>query len=99
VAIEHGVYGADRGEQYGGTPLAQLLPNLRRAPARILALQPDDGRLNGHWQPIRLSIRAPTAIRERVDPAVLTPVEDLVARLARDAELGAQRRHLDHSDV
>jgi len=34
------------------------------------------------------------AVAERRDAAVFVPVEDLVAGLARDAELGAQGRHL-----
>src|SRR3989442_2694948 len=74
--------------------LAQLLPDLRRPPARILPLQPDDRRLDRCRQPIRLPIRPPTAIGERCDPAVFVPLEDLVAGLPRNAERGAQRRHL-----
>src|SRR5438128_11146103 len=43
---------------------------------------------------LRLPIRPPTAIGERCDPAVFVPLEDLVAGLPRNAERGAQRRHL-----
>src|SRR3989442_7120047 len=56
--------------------LAQLLPDLRRPPARILPLQPDDRRLDRCRQPIRLPIRPPTAIGERCDPAVFVPLEE-----------------------
>src|SRR5439155_20974466 len=35
-----------------------------------------------------------TAIGERCDPAVFVPLEDLVPGLPRNAERGAQRRHL-----
>ena len=45
-------------------------------------------------QPIRLPVRAVAPIAEGLDPAVLVAVEDLVAGLARNPELGAQRRHL-----
>src|SRR6185503_6821820 len=45
-------------------------------------------------QPIRLPVRAVASIAERLDPAVFVAVEDLVAGLARNSELGAQRRHL-----
>src|SRR2546430_3951811 len=65
-----------------------------RAPARVLALQPDDRRLERRGQPIRLAIRPPTAIGKRPEPAVFVALEDLIAGLARNAEGGAQRRHL-----
>lgn len=94
VAVEHRVDGADRGQLHARGPLPQLLPNLRRAPARVLALQPDDRRLERRRQPIRLAIRPPTAIGKRPEPAVFVPLEDLVAGLAGNAECGAQGRHL-----
>src|SRR5437016_4655919 len=74
--------------------LPELLPDLGRAPARVLALQPDDRRLERRGQPIRLAIRPPTAIGKRPEPAVFVALEDLIAGLARNAEGGAQRRHL-----
>src|SRR5207253_11030494 len=43
---------------------------------------------------VRLPVRAVAPIAECLDPAVFVPVEDLVAGLARNSELGAQRRHL-----
>src|SRR5262249_404153 len=52
-----------------------------------------DRRLNGRGQPIRLSVRAVAPIAEGLDAAVLVAVEDFVAGLPRDPELGAQRRH------
>ena len=55
---------------------------------------PDDHGLNGCREPIRLAIRPPAAIRKGRDAVVFVPLENLVAGLARDAELGAQRRHL-----
>src|SRR5579872_7044149 len=73
---------------------AQLFSDLRRAPARILALQPDDHRFQLRRQAVRLAIRPATAIGERRHTAVFVAIEDLVAGLAGDPELGAQRRHL-----
>jgi hypothetical protein len=43
---------------------------------------------------IRLAIRPPAAIAERGDAAILVALEDLIAGLPRNLELGAQRRHL-----
>ena len=45
-------------------------------------------------QSIRLAMRPPAAIAERLHAAVLVPVVDLVPGLPRDPELGTQRRHL-----
>src|SRR5712691_10833695 len=94
VAIQHRMHGADRGQVRAGELLPELLADLGRTPARVLSLQPNDRRLNGRRQPIRLAMRPSRAIGERPDAAVFVAVEDLVARFARDAELGAQRRHL-----
>src|SRR6185503_20923748 len=44
-------------------------------------------------QAIGLAIGSPTAICQRLDAAVLVPIEDLVARLSRDPELSAQGCH------
>jgi hypothetical protein len=82
VPIEYRMHRADRRQQPGRALLAQFLPNLRGAPVGILPLQPDDGRLNRGWQPIRLAIRAATAVIERRHPAVLVAIENLVARFA-----------------
>src|SRR6185295_1379873 len=65
-----------------------------RAPAGILPLQPHDHRFELRRQSIRLAVRSVAAVAEGLNPAVFVAVEDLVAGLARDPELGAQRRHL-----
>src|ERR1051325_4726489 len=39
-------------------------------------------------------MRSPAAVIERADAAIFVAIENLVARLPRDAELGTQRRHL-----
>src|SRR5262249_31321308 len=74
--------------------LPELFADLRRAPVRILSLQAHDRRLNGRRQSIGLPMRTVAPIRECLNPTVLVAVEDLVAGLARNPELGAQRRHL-----
>ena len=66
VPVEHRVDRADRRQVRARELLAQLLADLRRAPAGILALQPDDHRLDRQRELIGLAIRPPAAIRERV---------------------------------
>src|SRR6185503_3199361 len=75
-------------------PLAQLLADLGRPPSWILALEPDDRGFNRHRELVGVSIRPPAAISQRVQATRLVAVENLVAGLPRDAERGAQRRHL-----
>src|SRR5439155_1453803 len=84
----------DRRQLHAWDLLPEILPALGRAPARVLALQPDDRRLERRGQPIRLALRPPTAIGKRPEPAVFVALEDLIAGLERNAEGGAQRRHL-----
>src|SRR4029450_5508617 len=43
---------------------------------------------------VRLAEGPAAAVGERLEAAIFIAGEDLVAGLARDAELGAQRRHL-----
>src|SRR2546422_597301 len=86
--------GVDPRQRRAGALLAQLLRVLRPPPPRMLPLNRADRPLDRCRQPIRLPIRPPTAIGERCDPAVFVPLEDLVAGLPRNAERGAQRRHL-----
>jgi hypothetical protein len=94
VTIQHRVHRADRRQVGAGKLPPQLLPNLRRAPARILALQMDDDRLELRRQPIRLPVRPPAPVGEGLDAAVFVAVENLVAGLPGNPELGTQGRHL-----
>jgi len=74
--------------------LAELLADFRRAPAGILALEADDYRLDRGREAVGLAEGPAVTVGERLETAIFVAVEDLVASLARDAELGAQRRHL-----
>src|SRR5215475_5458718 len=94
VAIEDGVDRTNRRQVWAGELLPKLFTDFGRTPARILPLQPHDGRFNRRWQPIRLPVRSLAPIAKRLDTAVFVAVEDLVAGLARNPKLGAQRRHL-----
>src|SRR5262245_31827849 len=94
VAIKDGVDRADRRQVRARELLAQLLADLRRPPPGILPLQAHDRGLKGRRQPIRLPVRAMAPIGEGLDATVLVAVENLVASLPRNPELGAQRRHL-----
>jgi len=60
----------------------------------ILALEADDDRLQLGRQAVRLAEGPAAAVSQSLEAAICVAVEDLVARLAGDAELGAQRRHL-----
>jgi hypothetical protein len=79
VAIQHRVHGTDGRHMREANQLpAQLLANLRCPPVPVLPLQPDNRRFNLRRQPIDLTIRSPTAIRQPRDAAILVALEDLV---------------------
>jgi hypothetical protein len=94
VPIQHGMDGTDGRQVRPGELLTKLFTDLGRAPPRILTLQAHDGGFDRRRQPVRLPVRAVAPIAKGLDPAVFVAVEDLVAGLARNPELGAQRRHL-----
>src|SRR5918994_260199 len=94
VAIQHGVDRANGRQVRAGELLPELFADLGRAPAGILPLQAHDRGLKGRRQPIRLPVRSMAPVAKGLNAAVLVTVEDLVAGLAGNPELGAQRRHL-----
>src|SRR5512138_1092291 len=94
VAIQHRVDRADGWQMRAGELLPELFADLGRAPTRILPLQAHDRGFDGRWQPIRLPVRSMAPIAEGLNPTILVAVEDLVAGLPGNPELGAQRRHL-----
>jgi hypothetical protein len=94
VAIEDGMDGTDRGQVWHRRLLPAFLADLGRAPAGILALEADDSRLERGRPAVGLAEGPTVTVGQGLEAAILIAVEDLVASLARDAELGAQRRHL-----
>jgi hypothetical protein len=82
VAIEDRMHGADRRQVRPARLPPQLFADLRRAPARILALQVDDHRFQLRRQAIGLTMGPPAAIAEALQAAVLVAGEDFVAGLA-----------------
>src|SRR5512142_2251828 len=70
-------------------PAHQQLADLARAPVRLLALERDDLALELRRQLVCVTHRPPRAIAQRLEAALLVPIEDLVSGLARDAELTA----------
>jgi hypothetical protein len=94
MAIQDGVDRANGGQMRPGELLPELLADLGRAPARVLALHADDRRFDWRRQPIRLPMAAVASIAKGLDPTVFVAVESLVAGLAGNPELGAQRCHL-----
>ena len=94
VAIEHGVDGAAGGNpDVAGQPPHQKFANFARAPVRLLALEANDQGLDLHGQLVGVSHRPPRAIGQGGKPVLLVAVENLVASLARYAELPAHLRH------
>ena len=71
----------------------EALPDLWCAPARPLALEPDNQRLDLQRHLVGMAIGPARAVGEGFDPARAIALEDLVASLARDRELLAQMRH------
>src|SRR6185436_122738 len=94
VAVEHRMDGADGRQLRRGRLPPQLFADLRRPPAGVFALQPDNHRFKLRRQSIGLAIGPSAAIAERRDTAVLVALENLVAGLSRDPELRAEGRHL-----
>ena len=74
-------------------PPNQQFSDLASAPIRLLALAGDDELLDLRRQLVGVSHRPARAIGQRLEPMLLVPIEDLVAGLARDAELATDIRH------
>jgi hypothetical protein len=94
MAIEDGVNGAAGWNfHFARQSSKEALPDLAGAPVRFLVLGRYDGRFDLLGQLVGLSMRAPGAIREPLQPTFLIAVDDLVTGLARDSELSAQSGH------
>src|SRR5271165_1398592 len=94
MTIEDGVDGAARWNFHLARQSSQeALSDLAGAAAGFLALGGYDGRFDLLRQLVGVSMGAPGTIREPLQSAFLIPFEDLVAGLARDLKLAAQRGH------
>ena len=71
----------------------EALPDLAGAPVRFLALGRYDGGFDLLGQLVCISLGAPGPIREPLQSAFLIALEDLVAGLAGNLKLAAQRGH------
>ena len=85
---------ADRRRMHIRIEPGKPLPDLRCAPVRLILLQTHDLRLDLKGQLIGVPIWPARAIGQAFQPDLIVAGEDLVAGLARDAELPAQPRHL-----
>src|SRR5688572_6822436 len=93
MAVEDRMHRADGRTVDLGPALAEALPDLRRAPAGVLALELDDRLLDHHRQLIRVAMGPSAAIGEALHPDLPVPLVNLVACLAGNPELLAQRHH------
>ena len=85
---------ADRRRGHIRIEPGQLFPDLRRPPARPVLLQAHDLRLDLEGQLVRVAVGPARAVGKPFQTDFVVAREDLVAGLARDAELTAQHRHL-----
>src|SRR5271167_4042501 len=94
MAIEDGVDGAASWNFYFARQSSkEALPDLAGAPVRFLALGGDNGRFDLLGQLVGIAVGAPGTIRKPLQPAFLITLKDLVAGLAGDLKLAAQRGH------
>src|ERR1700759_285563 len=94
VAVEHRVDRALGGElDVAVQPPHQQLADLAGTPVRLLALQPDNQRLDLLRELIAITHRPAGPIAERLKPVLPVAVENLVTGLAGYAELPADLGH------
>src|SRR3954463_11629129 len=74
--------------------LFQALTDLRRSPARVVLLQPNDRLVDQRRQLIRMAMRPTAAVGQALRADLLVTVVDLVARFPGDPEFLAQNGHL-----
>lgn len=86
--------GADGGGMDIRVEPPQSLADLGRPPARLVLLQLHDQLLDLKGELIGVAVGPAAAIGQTLQAAILVAIEDLVAGLARDTELPAERRHL-----
>jgi hypothetical protein len=95
MAIEDGVDGADRRHPHvAGQAAEQEFADLARTPVRLAAFEINNQALDLPRQLVGIAHRSARAVGRRLQSMFLIPIEDLIAGLARDAELPAQMAHL-----
>src|SRR5215510_8203082 len=94
VPIEHRVDGAlGRNPNIAIEAPNQELADLARAPMWLRGFELDNQGLDLSRQLVGIAYRASGAVTQRLKPVLLVTVKDLVAGLARNAELPAHIRH------
>src|SRR5690606_6041247 len=94
VPIEHRMDRALRGYAHvAGEAPDQQLTDLTRTPMGFILLGPDDHSFNWLWQLVGVTDGPSRSIGQRIQAMMLIPIEYLVARLARNAELATQLAH------
>src|SRR5215471_6536584 len=94
VPIEHRVDGAlGRNPNIAIEAPNQELADLARAPMWLRGFELDNQGLDLSRQLVGIAYRAFGAVAQRLEPVLLVTVKDLVAGLARNAELPAHIRH------
>ena len=93
MAIQHRMDGAFGRNGDTGEAAAEALADFTSAPAGVLALHVEDVILHLKGKLVGITKGAPTPVGQTFHSATLVATEDLVAGLARDAELSAEFRH------
>ena len=94
MPIEDGVNGtAGRDLHFAWQSTKEALPDLAGAPMRFLTFGSDNGGFDLFGQLVCISVGAPGTIREPLQSAFLITLEDLIAGLAGNLKLAAQRGH------
>src|SRR5713101_3752369 len=95
MTIQHGVDGTLSGDpDIAGQATHQELSDLAGTPMGLVLLELDDRALHLARQLVGIAHRPPRAIGQSLEPMLLVAIEDLVAGLARYAELATQMAHL-----
>jgi hypothetical protein len=94
MAVQDSMHGADGGQAHAQSQALDPLADLRSTPAGVLPTKLNDQRLHPLGHAVSLSVGSPGAICQALKAQVLVALVELMARLARDVELAAQRRHL-----
>jgi hypothetical protein len=93
MPIEHRVNGAFGWNGNAGKPADQPFANFASTPAGVLLFHVQDVVFHLERKLIGVSIGPTASVRQALNTALLIAVEDLIARLARDAELAAELGH------